>query len=241
MQVILTRLARVTFHTAHKYLGLTREVMQTEHSINEHARVYLPSEFYGNSAVEQLRRRFHPVGQSSDAWRSGRQDPVQLPSERADTPLGPGASSISGASSTSGGPSRSGSTGGGMSRTASVSVPPRETASPSVFTPSASMRPDRRAVGPGDLLSLGSGALEEQPAGGVRPSEELLGLRAPIEGPQMLADLRDNVMECISQSIGLTPAVLNERVPPSAAASPFLSSADQQVYRSAYALSLIHI
>lgn len=235
VQVILTRLARVTFHTAHKYLGLTREVMQTEHSINEHARVYLPSEFYGNSAVEQLRRRFHPAGQSSDAWRSGRQDPVQLPSERAETPLGPGASSISCASSTSGGPSRSGSTSGGMSRTASVSVPPRETASPSVFTPSASMRPDRRAVGPGDLLSLGSGALEEQPAGGVRPSEELLGLRAPIEGPQMLADLRDNVMECISQSIGLTPAVLNERVPPSAAASPFLSSADQQVYRSAYA------
>lgn len=60
VQVILTRLARVTFHTAHQYLGLTREVMQTEESINEYAKVFLPPAFYERSAVEHLWRKFPP-------------------------------------------------------------------------------------------------------------------------------------------------------------------------------------
>lgn len=61
VQVILTRLARVTFHTAHQYLGLTREVMQMEQAINEYAKVFLPPAFYEKSAVEALWRRFAPA------------------------------------------------------------------------------------------------------------------------------------------------------------------------------------
>ena len=60
VQVILTRLARVTFHTAHQYLGLTREVMQSEYAINQNARVYLPPQFYEPDALDELWRRFHP-------------------------------------------------------------------------------------------------------------------------------------------------------------------------------------
>jgi len=65
VQVILTRLARVTFHTAHQYLGLTREVMQSEYAINQNARVYLPPRFYEPDALDELWRRFHPYSRPS--------------------------------------------------------------------------------------------------------------------------------------------------------------------------------
>ncbi|KAN0060719.1 phosphatidylcholine and lysophosphatidylcholine phospholipase [Thecaphora frezii] len=60
VQVILARLSRVTFHTAHKYLGLTKEVMRTEKAINELACFPLPSEFYEKGGMEKLRHRFLP-------------------------------------------------------------------------------------------------------------------------------------------------------------------------------------
>lgn len=60
VQVILTRLSRVTFHTAHKYLGLTKEVMRTEKHINELACYPLPSSFYEQGGIERLRQRFLP-------------------------------------------------------------------------------------------------------------------------------------------------------------------------------------
>ncbi|CDW96027.1 hypothetical protein [Sporisorium scitamineum] len=60
VQVILTRLSRVTFHTAHKYLGLTKEVMRTEKSINDLACFPLPSEFYEQGGMDKLRHRFLP-------------------------------------------------------------------------------------------------------------------------------------------------------------------------------------
>ncbi|SPO44833.1 related to NTE1 - Serine esterase [Moesziomyces antarcticus] len=60
VQVILARLSRVTFHTAHKYLGLTKEVMRTEKSINDLACFPLPSEFYEKGGMDRLRQRFLP-------------------------------------------------------------------------------------------------------------------------------------------------------------------------------------
>ena len=60
VQVILARLSRVTFHTAHKYLGLTKEVMRTEKSINDLACFPLPSEFYEKGGMDKLRHRFLP-------------------------------------------------------------------------------------------------------------------------------------------------------------------------------------
>ncbi len=61
VQVILTRLSRVTLHTAHRYLGLTREVMQTERRINQLARAPLPRAFYESGGMEKLRQRFISV------------------------------------------------------------------------------------------------------------------------------------------------------------------------------------
>ncbi|KAM0746509.1 patatin-domain-containing protein [Meredithblackwellia eburnea MCA 4105] len=60
VQVILTRLQRVTFLTAHKYLGLTREVIRTEKAINELACYPLPEAFWESGGIQRLRARFMP-------------------------------------------------------------------------------------------------------------------------------------------------------------------------------------
>lgn len=163
VQVILARLARVTFHTAHQYLGLTRDVMKTEEAINEYARVFLPSEFYENDAIEQLRRRFNP---SSLAAASPQPDDE---------------------------------------RTA------------------------RDVVAPGDLLSMVSSAATFD---GNDSAFQRLTPRVPrVELRD--SELRDQVMTCVANSIGLTPVVLGSA--PNVMASPFLGSPDASLYRGAYA------
>ncbi|EIW87141.1 patatin-domain-containing protein [Coniophora puteana RWD-64-598 SS2] len=59
VQVILTRFSRVTFNAAHKYLGLTTEVLRTEKAINELACHPLPASFYEGGGLHLLRQRFH--------------------------------------------------------------------------------------------------------------------------------------------------------------------------------------
>ncbi|KAK4057788.1 phosphatidylcholine and lysophosphatidylcholine phospholipase [Microbotryomycetes sp. JL221] len=66
VQVILTRLQRVTFLTAHKYLGLTREVVRTEKAINELANYPLPEAFVRSGGVHRLRQRFVPETKLQD-------------------------------------------------------------------------------------------------------------------------------------------------------------------------------
>jgi lysophospholipid hydrolase len=56
--VILTRFSRVTFNAAHKYLGLTTEVLRTEKAINDIACHPLPASFYEGGGLQYLRQRF---------------------------------------------------------------------------------------------------------------------------------------------------------------------------------------
>ncbi|KAG8927719.1 phosphatidylcholine and lysophosphatidylcholine phospholipase [Tulasnella sp. 418] len=60
VQVILTRFSRVTFNAAHRYLGLTTEVLRTEKAINDLARHPLPASFYSGGGMQNLRNRFAP-------------------------------------------------------------------------------------------------------------------------------------------------------------------------------------
>jgi lysophospholipid hydrolase len=60
VQVILTRLARVTLLTSHRYLGLTKEIVRTEKAINDLACYPLPAEFYMSGGMHRLRQRFVP-------------------------------------------------------------------------------------------------------------------------------------------------------------------------------------
>ncbi|KAF8841901.1 patatin-domain-containing protein [Paxillus ammoniavirescens] len=68
VQVILTRFSRVTFNAAHKYLGLTTEVLRTEKAINEIACHPLPASYYEGGGLHYLRQRFDDVAvQDSDS------------------------------------------------------------------------------------------------------------------------------------------------------------------------------
>ncbi|OXM79313.1 lysophospholipase NTE1 [Cryptococcus neoformans Bt63] len=60
VQVVLERFSRVTFMTAHKYLGLTREILQTESSLNLLVTHPLPRSFYTGGGMQALRARFQP-------------------------------------------------------------------------------------------------------------------------------------------------------------------------------------
>lgn len=64
--MILTRFSRVTFNVAHKYLGLTTELLRTEKAINELARHPLPPEFYQGGGMQWLRQRFMPDFKDND-------------------------------------------------------------------------------------------------------------------------------------------------------------------------------
>lgn len=57
VQVILTRLQRVTLATAHSYLGLTSEVLRTERHMNRYTTYDLPNHLRG-SALERLKGKF---------------------------------------------------------------------------------------------------------------------------------------------------------------------------------------
>lgn len=57
VQVILTRLQRVTLATSHSYLGLTSEVLRTEKHMNKYTTYELPNFLRGN-ALERLKEKF---------------------------------------------------------------------------------------------------------------------------------------------------------------------------------------
>lgn len=57
VQVILTRLQRVTLATAHAYLGLTSEVLRTERHMHAYTSYDLPNHLRG-SALERLKEKF---------------------------------------------------------------------------------------------------------------------------------------------------------------------------------------
>uniref|UniRef100_A0A8H8CR46 Lysophospholipase NTE1 n=1 Tax=Psilocybe cubensis TaxID=181762 RepID=A0A8H8CR46_PSICU len=70
VQVILTRFSRVTFNAAHKYLGLTSEVLRTEKAINDIACHPLPPSFYEGGGLQYLRHRFDGTGSSASESES---------------------------------------------------------------------------------------------------------------------------------------------------------------------------
>lgn len=72
VQVILTRLQRVTLATAHSYLGLTSEVLRTERHMNSYTNHDLPNHLRG-SALERLKDKFMhekaQLGSSEDGMK----------------------------------------------------------------------------------------------------------------------------------------------------------------------------
>ncbi|KAG0214648.1 phosphatidylcholine and lysophosphatidylcholine phospholipase [Mortierella sp. GBA30] len=66
VQVILIRFQRVTLLTGHKYLGLTKELLRMERSINEIGSYGLPPDFFRPKTMEYLKAKFSTVRDESD-------------------------------------------------------------------------------------------------------------------------------------------------------------------------------
>ncbi|KAK3828550.1 MAG: hypothetical protein J3Q66DRAFT_376564 [Benniella sp.] len=66
VQVILVRFQRVTLLTGHKYLGLTKELLRMERSINEIGSYGLPSTFFRPKTMEYLKAKFRTVRDESE-------------------------------------------------------------------------------------------------------------------------------------------------------------------------------
>lgn len=61
----------MTFSAAHKYLGLTTEVLRTEKAINEIACHPLPASFYEGGGLQYLRQRFDDIAVSDTNSENG--------------------------------------------------------------------------------------------------------------------------------------------------------------------------
>ncbi|MCJ1281414.1 phosphatidylcholine and lysophosphatidylcholine phospholipase [Xylographa opegraphella] len=70
VQVILTRLQRVTLATAHSYLGLTSEVLRTEKHMNRYTTYDLPNHLRG-SALNRLKDKFLRERERLDSIEEG--------------------------------------------------------------------------------------------------------------------------------------------------------------------------
>ncbi|KLO11324.1 patatin-domain-containing protein [Schizopora paradoxa] len=186
VQVILTRFSRVTINAAHRYLGLTTEVIRTEKAINDIANHPLPNSFYEGGGLQRLRQRVdRHVGIGSpkvgDAdYFSSAQDSAEsmlLTSDETSIPETP---------------------------TAAL---PKE--SPSVLRTSS----HRGSINAGDLHSMATLGESYRPfhrsfsfVGGINRPEHKSSLNKH-EVPGLPTtdefDLRDEVMSCIAKSIGL--------------------------------------
>lgn len=88
--MILTRFTRVTFNAAHKYLGLTSEVLRTEKAINDIACHPLPTSFYEGGGLQYLRHRFDEANTNTSDSDSDyfSASPLLKPKDTSSPPLG---------------------------------------------------------------------------------------------------------------------------------------------------------
>ncbi|KAJ7757450.1 hypothetical protein B0H16DRAFT_1536689 [Mycena metata] len=204
VQVIVTRFARVTFNAAHKYLGLTSEILRTELAMNDLACQPLPASFYEGGGLQHLRQRFDGTrrSESSDDYFSFNNgtanvmSPLPLPT-----------------------PSLSSNSGDSLNTASNPKV--KIVDSPHPRRPSSSQsgpfrNQSRHAVHAGDLMTstnqlndtypgfkrtfsiLNTPRVSRQP---LLPDAVHSRRSASMSGDEF--DLRDEVMSCIAKSIGL--------------------------------------
>ncbi|KAJ7654724.1 hypothetical protein B0H17DRAFT_1099713 [Mycena rosella] len=195
VQVIVTRFARVTFNAAHKYLGLTSEILRTELAMNDIACHPLPASFYEGSGLQNLRQRFDGAQktETSDDYFSM-------------SPLPPASMSGSGDSINTASASNT------KVKIADAPAPRRPNSSQSGPFRAQS----RHAVQAGDLMTSTNQLNDTYPAfkrtfsilatprvsgRPFLPDAVQGGSSSYASGDEF--DLRDEVMSCIAKSIGL--------------------------------------
>jgi len=203
----------VTFSAAHKYLGLTSEVLRTEKAINDIAYHPLSNSFYEGGGLQYLRQRFD--GATSET-------------------LAPGSDYFSCFSTSSAAAvfAFKESSTASLGKISDNPIPVKGHESRKV---SSSLNTSPRVAQAGDLLvPLAQAAEESHPLGRAycvlnashlsRPSEDRKGSRVHIDNKNSPAefDLRDEVMSCIAKSIGLlqSPSSENDSADGSSHAPP---------------------
>ncbi|KAG0650516.1 Lysophospholipase NTE1 [Hyphodiscus hymeniophilus] len=237
VQVILTRLQRVTLATGHSYLGLTSEVLRTEKHMNKYTTYELPN-FLRGDALERLKEKFirekERIGPEEGSKGIALHNPGAGRRRRSSTSLRKEAALH--ALSTNGSPN-----------IFEASPPPRN--------------PDSGAVpSPGDLLTN----IQMSRNGGRRPTASNSGSQGPdvwshdVQSPlgqrtnpfavpsqsrmtlhrQESIDedgiFRKSILECIFKAIGLTNTKNALRMADSVEASPRLVSYDQKRQKAVF-------
>ncbi|KAE8442102.1 phosphatidylcholine and lysophosphatidylcholine phospholipase [Mollisiaceae sp. DMI_Dod_QoI] len=233
VQVILTRLQRVTLATGHSYLGLTSEVLRTEKHMNKYTTYELPN-FLRGDALERLKEKFiqererigaeegskgialHNAGpgrrrRSSNSLRkeaalhalSGKSSPLTSPPGRET-----GASPSPGDLLTNIQMSRSGGR-RSSSKIGNAPSPSHSEQSPEVWHHDTESPLAQRTF---------------NPFNSVHPRLTLHGQESIDEGSMF----RQSILECIFKAIGLTNTKNALRMSDSVEASPRLVSYDQR-------------
>ncbi|KAJ7597324.1 hypothetical protein C8J56DRAFT_919757 [Mycena floridula] len=232
VQVILTRFSRVTFNAAHKYLGLTKEVLRTEKLINDIACHPLPASFYEGGGLQYLRQRFDdpPEPKPESDYFSYTHSPT-VPHK---------ASSDSEKSK--------------VKTAEPAALPPRLSESKSQASPFRTQ--SRHTVQAGDLhistdrnndpySSIArSYSILNTPRIPRNPALENITRRAVNISNDDDFDLREEVMSCIAKSIGLLqpPLSIADSVETSPAAFPTDSSRSSTGFNSSFSsLSLLDL
>lgn len=211
--VIMTRFSRVTFNAAHKYLGLTAEVLRTEKAINDIACHPLPSTFYESGGMQQLRQRFDGV--KSQEFSLAQPEPDDDYFSLSPTSVSP----------------RPTKTRLSPKRGLSSPVKLRE----NVHFPPPRTRSSRHFVQAGDLHTSTLSGDVYKPLGRSfsilnTPHSSRRDLSDGFVTPEFLHfdgvdfDLRQEVMNCIAVSIGLSQPPLSDNA--SSEASPSFSATD---------------
>ncbi|KAF8580428.1 patatin-domain-containing protein [Ramaria rubella] len=219
VQVILTRFARVTFNAAHRYLGLTSELLRTEKLINDIAFHPLTASFYEGGGLQNLRSRFvaTPTNQPDEAdtlaeeYRDETDEFSDYFGENltTDHPVKPLFRSV----------------GGKTPKATLRALPPTEVLANSAEgefvpqTPGFAFKNNRNYVNPGDLHSM-AGSVSDSPRLSRTYSILHDSFTKQRDAPRRRSlstsrsttashggigefDLRAEVMSCIAKSIGL--------------------------------------
>ena len=245
VQVILTRLQRVTLATAHSYLGLTPEVLRTERHMNTFTTYDLPNHLRG-AALERLKQKFTQEKERLDSAEDfmkgiALHNPGAIKKRRSSSSLRRELASQAKLTATRGEPYFPASSNGeNASHRSSISAGDLLTniqvsrTRPETLTRINTNKPaSPLGLGLGFQTTMSPLSQIEKPP--FTPSPNMNGLH--VHGQKTLDEddlFRQSILECIMKAIGLTNANLIIKPTDSVEHSPRMISYDAQRQKATF-------